>query len=307
MDKNDWIILTSLEKFQIIENYIGNIYFNKNIKLIRFEDEVFKEIKKYKGIIFDKDWYKLTSHSELLFKCREVGLDIISLSKWFEIYMKMIPNEILDQEEISNLLVNIRVRTIDQRIKRLGDIFLSLLLLILSSPIIGIALISIFIEDRGPVFYKQSRTGFMNKVIYIYKIRTMRKNSEKNGPEWCSPNDNRITKVGKFLRITRIDELPQLFSVIKGEMSLIGPRPERPEIEEIIEKEINYYFYRRLFKPGLSGWAQVNYPYGASINDSKEKLSYDIFYIENFSNLLDLVIFFKTIKLVFNLRGAIAK
>ena len=133
----------------------------------------------------------------------------------------------------------------------------------------------------------------------------MKINAEKNGPVWSKRGDKRVTKIGKILRRTRIDELPQLFCVIKGEMSLIGPRPERPEIEKDLEKEIPYYFYRRAFKPGLSGWAQVNYPYGASLKDSKEKTSYDIFYIENFSNLLDIIIFFKTIKLVFNLKGSL--
>jgi len=305
--KNVWIILATEEKFQLIENYIRNICYDKKIKLIRFEDKTFKQFKKCKGIIFDKDWYKLTSDSELLVNCRGIGFNIISLSKWFDIYMNMIPNEILDQEEISNLVVNVRAQTIDQRIKRLGDIFLSLLLLVLTSPIILVALISIWIEDRGPVFYKQTRAGFMNKSINIYKIRTMIKNSEKNGPEWSSYNDKRITKVGRFLRTTRIDELPQLFSVIKGEMSLIGPRPERQEIDAELEKEIKFYRNRYAVRPGISGWAQVNYNYGASIKDAKMKFSYDMFYIKNKSFFLDFLILLKTIKVVFTGQGSTPK
>ena len=135
----------------------------------------------------------------------------------------------------------------------------------------------------------------------------MKIDAEKNGPVWSKRGDKRITNIGKLLRISRIDELPQLFCVLKGEMSLIGPRPERPEIEKTLEKEIPYYSYRRALKPGLSGWAQVNYPYGASIEDTKMKFSYDIYYIKNFSTLFDWLIFLETIRLVFNLRGSLPK
>ena len=129
-------------------------------------------------------------------------------------------------------------------------------------------------------------------------------NSEENGATWAISNDSRISKVGKIIRATRIDELPQLISVLKGEMSLIGPRPERPEFDELLYKKIPFYYERYLVKPGLSGWAQVNYPYGASERDSSNKLSYDLFYIENFSFFLDFIIFIKTIKLVINAKGS---
>jgi len=132
-------------------------------------------------------------------------------------------------------------------------------------------------------------------------------NAEVNGVQWSCKNDKRITKVGNFLRMTRIDELPQLFSVLNGDMSLIGPRPERPEIEIELSKNIPKYYLRYNVLPGLSGWAQVNYPYGASINDAKNKYSYDIFYISNFSIFLDILIFFKTVKLVLNAQGSISK
>ena len=131
----------------------------------------------------------------------------------------------------------------------------------------------------------------------------MKINAEQDGIQWSSKNDNRITKVGKLIRATRLDELPQLFCVIKGDMSLIGPRPERPEIEKKLLNDIPYYNYRNVIKPGLSGWAQVNYPYGASVFDSTKKLSYDIYYITNFSFFLDLLILFQTIKIIFNLKG----
>ena len=129
-------------------------------------------------------------------------------------------------------------------------------------------------------------------------------NAERNGAAWAISNDSRVSKVGKIIRATRIDELPQLISVLKGEMSLIGPRPERPEFDQLLNKKIPLYYDRYLIKPGLSGWAQVNYPYGASERDSRNKLSYDLFYIENFSFFLDFIIFIKTIKLVINAKGS---
>ena len=132
----------------------------------------------------------------------------------------------------------------------------------------------------------------------------MKSNAEKDGFKWSSKNDSRITKIGFWLRRTRLDELPQLLSVIKGDMSLIGPRPERPEFDEILSKEIPNYKLRYLVRPGLSGWAQVNYPYGASIEDTKIKFSYDIYYIKNLSNFFDLLILLETIRLVFNFRGS---
>ena len=132
----------------------------------------------------------------------------------------------------------------------------------------------------------------------------MRFNSENGKPQWATKNDKRITKIGRFLRKTRIDELPQLISVIKGDMSLIGPRPERKEIDDELINEIPNYSIRYLLRPGLSGWAQVNYPYGSSVEDSKIKLSYDIYYLKNFSIWLDMLIFFKTIRLVLLKRGS---
>jgi lipopolysaccharide/colanic/teichoic acid biosynthesis glycosyltransferase len=133
----------------------------------------------------------------------------------------------------------------------------------------------------------------------------MNVNSEVNGAQWVNSSDPRITRLGHFLRLTRIDELPQLWSVLTGEMSLIGPRPERPEFDSFLSGSIPHYNLRYLMRPGLSGWAQVNYPYGASVLDSTNKLSYDIYYIRNFSFWLDFLIFFKTIRLVFRAKGAI--
>ena len=135
----------------------------------------------------------------------------------------------------------------------------------------------------------------------------MKVNSEKGGAKWSSKKDPRITFIGRFLRISRVDELPQLISVIKGEMSLIGPRPERPEFDNLLEKKINHYNIRKWIRPGLSGWAQVNLPYTSSIEDSEIKLSYDLFYLRNFSFWLDMLIFLKTIKILLHIKGSTPK
>ena len=154
------------------------------------------------------------------------------------------------------------------------------------------------LEDGGPIFYSQLRNGFEGNQFKIIKLRTMITNAEKNGAQWANSEDIRITKIGLILRKLRIDELPQLLQVLSGEMSLIGPRPERPKIDIMLRKHLPNYDLRYSIKPGISGWAQVNYPYGASIEDAKLKLSYDLYYIKNFSILLDFMIFFKTLKLV---------
>ena len=142
-----------------------------------------------------------------------------------------------------------------------------------------------------------------NRCQFFEDNLTPRSQKEENGPQWSKINDKRITKLGKILRKYRLDELPQLISVIKGDMSLIGPRPERPQIDIELKEQIIYYELRNFIKPGISGWAQVNYPYGASIKDAKNKLNYDLFYIRNYSIILDIIILFKTLKIVFNGKG----
>ena len=168
-------------------------------------------------------------------------------------------------------------------------------------------MILIYIEDQGNIFYTQERDGIYGQKFNLIKLRTMKKDAEKKGAQWSIKNDKRITRIGCVLRKTRIDELPQLISVVKGEMNLIGPRPERRFFNQALEKEIPFYNLRHEVRPGISGWAQVNYSYGSSTEDSKMKLSYDLYYIKNFSNFLDLLILFKTIRLVLNARGAITK
>ena len=191
------------------------------------------------------------------------------------------------------------------RLKRSGDVIFSIFLLILTSPILVICSFLIKINDSGPIFYSQLRIGFGGRPFRIWKLRTMHLNAEQAGPQWSSRSDSRITAIGSILRRTRIDELPQLWCVLTGTMSLIGPRPERPEFDDLLNQEIPHYRLRYQIRPGLSGWAQVNYPYGASVEDSSNKFSYDLYYLRNSSFLLDLLILLKTIRLVFNAKGSL--
>ena len=231
----------------------------------------------------------------------------ILLSDWLGIYLKKYPINLLNDVFFLNNSLYISSSSMQMRIKDVFERLIALNLLIVFFPLIFITIIFIFLEDGSPIFYTQNRNGKFNKLIKITKLRTMQSNAEEDGVQWSKKNDPRITKIGNFIRKIRLDELPQLISVIKGEMSLIGPRPERPEIDLFLSKDIKNYNLRYNLKPGLSGWAQVNYPYGASIQDAKNKFSYDLYYIKHFSNLLDIRILFMTIKLVFNAKGAIAK
>ena len=154
------------------------------------------------------------------------------------------------------------------------------------------------ISDSGSIFYSQVRTGLNGKKFKVHKFRSMRSDAEKMGIQWAQEKDPRITRSGRFLRMTRIDELPQLWNVLKGEMSLVGPRPERPEFDSQLRQEIPYYDLRYLVKPGITGWAQVCYPYGASVEDAYQKVAYDLYYIKNYSVLLDAVIALKTLRVV---------
>ena len=189
------------------------------------------------------------------------------------------------------------------QIKRASDICLALLLLLISSPLIAAAMAWIWIDDPGPIFYKQVRTGWMGIPFTIIKLRTMQVQPDDAPDSWTQLQDDRITFPGQILRKLRIDELPQLFNVLTGEMSLIGPRPERPSMEKILEANIPHYRMRHWMRPGLSGWAQVCAPYASSIEDSDLKLSYDLYYLKHFNIFLDIVILARTIKTVLKASG----
>ena len=189
--------------------------------------------------------------------------------------------------------------------KRLFDITASLLLICATLPLIVVTAIAIKLESRGPVFYRQRRVGLFNQGFDILKLRSMRRDAEVAGKAvWAEKDDPRITRVGRVIRKLRIDEIPQAWSVLKGEMSFVGPRPERPQFVEDLEQKLPYYAERHMVKPGITGWAQINYPYGASIEDARQKLEYDLFYAKNYSPFLDLLILLQTIRVILFSEGA---
>ena len=187
---------------------------------------------------------------------------------------------------------------IQNNIKRVFDIIMAIIIGVMTLPVMAVAAIIVRFESPGPIIYSQDRVGENGKEFKVHKFRSMRNDAEKDGAKWAQVNDPRVTKFGNFMRKTRIDELPQLINVLKGEMSFIGPRPERMVFIKELEKEIPYYNLRHMVKPGLTGWAQVMYPYGASVEDARRKLEYDLYYIKHHSLYLDMMIMFMTFKTV---------
>ncbi|HZS48347.1 MAG TPA: TIGR03013 family XrtA/PEP-CTERM system glycosyltransferase [Blastocatellia bacterium] len=199
---------------------------------------------------------------------------------------------------------NSRQRRIYARFRRLADIVLAFIGLTISLPVMIVTAIAIKLDSPGPVFYRQERVGRGNQIFKIIKFRSMKVTAEMDGPVWASKIDSRVTRIGRIIRKLRIDEIPQFLNILHGEMTFIGPRPERPEFVQWLEREIEYYSQRHLVKPGLTGWAQICYQYGASLEESKEKLEYDLYYIKNQSPLLDAVILLETAKTIIFGKGA---
>ncbi|MGE3609132.1 MAG: sugar transferase [Bacteriovoracaceae bacterium] len=226
------------------------------------------------------------------------GIEVMDLAKFAEQISGKIPIQAVDESWFIEYCGHQESRSYDV-VKSLIDRSVALTLMILLLPV-AILLVPILLIVHGrPIFFKQVRTGTNNKPFTLYKLRTMVVDAEKNGAQWAKPGDARITPLGKILRKTRLDELPQLINILKGEMSLVGPRPERPEIiEKQLAPFIPYYALRHLVKPGVTGWAQVTFRYGFSQEDSKEKLQYDLFYVKNRSIWLDVLVIIKTIKTV---------
>jgi sugar transferase (PEP-CTERM system associated) len=188
--------------------------------------------------------------------------------------------------------------------KRLVDVLVSFVALIFCIPIFIVTAAAIWFESGGPILYRQKRTGLRGRPFSMMKFRSMYTDAEKDGAQWAATGDNRITKVGKWIRKFRIDELPQVINVLRGEMSIVGPRPERPEFVSMLEEKIPFYGLRHSVRPGITGWAQIKYQYGASVEETKTKLEYDLFYIKHISITLDLVTIFETAKVMLSGRGA---
>ncbi|MEK6749943.1 MAG: TIGR03013 family XrtA/PEP-CTERM system glycosyltransferase [Pseudomonadota bacterium] len=241
--------------------------------------------------------------TEQLLDCKLSGVDVIDLLTFFERQLGRIKLDILHPSWF--IFSDGFAHTLARRItKRIFDIAVSSILLIFAAPFMVLAMIVIVIDDPGPIFYGQVRVGDKWKLFRILKFRSMRVDAEKHGAQFATHNDPRITRVGRLLRKTRIDELPQLFTVLKGDMSFVGPRPERPEFVERFSEKIPYYADRHRVKPGLTGWAQICFPYGASDKDAMGKLEYDLYYVKNYSLFLDLLILLQTAEVILWGKGA---
>ena len=239
-----------------------------------------------------------------LLECKLKGIKVVELPTFFEREYRQVMLESLNPSWMvlgdgfrQGLLKNIA--------KRLFDLVASAMLLLVSLPVLFLAVICIYFESGLPVLYRQERVGRGGRPFTLYKLRSMRKDAERSGTaQWAAANDDRVTRVGRFLRKSRIDELPQIFNVLKGEMSFVGPRPERPVFVAQLAKQIPFYALRHSAKPGITGWAQVRYEYGASVDDAVEKLQHDLYYVKNNSLFLDIMILFATVEVVLWGRGA---
>ncbi|WP_374288022.1 sugar transferase [Desulfovibrio desulfuricans] len=233
------------------------------------------------------------------------GSMVVDIRSFYEHVVQRLPlSQINDEWLLQTEGFSLNTRGSLRRLKRALDVLISLLLLIPAAPIMLLTAIIVRLESPGPVIYKQDRVGLFEKEFTVYKFRSMRADAEKNGAVWASAHDARVTKFGKFIRKVRIDELPQIWNILKGDMSFIGPRPERMAFVRQLKDTIPYYSLRHTVKPGLTGWAQVCYPYGASEEDARRKLEYDLYYIKNMSILLDINIVFKTVGVVLFPKGA---
>ncbi|WP_263771547.1 TIGR03013 family XrtA/PEP-CTERM system glycosyltransferase [Propionivibrio soli] len=239
-----------------------------------------------------------------LLDCKLSGVKVLDLASYFERALGQIR---LDSLRAGWLIFGEGFRQGWMRtlVKRVFDIVAAVILLILASPVMLTTALLIWLEDGFPIFYRQERVGLNGRLFNVVKFRSMRKDAESDGkPRWATANDDRTTRVGRIIRKVRIDELPQLFSVLSGDMSLVGPRPERPFFVDQLTRDIPFYAVRHSVKPGVTGWAQVSYHYGASVDDSIQKLQYDLYYVKNHTLFLDIVVLFETVGVVLTGKGA---
>jgi sugar transferase (PEP-CTERM system associated) len=239
-----------------------------------------------------------------LLECRICGVPVRDLSAFYERVRGEVPIESLKASWLiyGDGFVQHATRTL---VKRAFDLALASVLLVVALPMMAVAAIAIFIESGAPIFIRQERVGRCGQLFLCVKFRSMRTDAEHDGvARWASANDSRVTRVGRLMRKLRIDELPQLFNVLSGEMSLVGPRPERPSFVAGLKEQIRFYDVRHSIKPGVTGWAQIRYPYGSSVEDSQRKLQYDLYYVKNHSFSLDVLILVETVRVVLIGEGA---
>jgi sugar transferase (PEP-CTERM system associated) len=232
-----------------------------------------------------------------LLDCKKAGYPVIQYLTFVEKEIRRID---LKRMELGWLVYTegFTFGALDRFLKRLFDLLVSSVVLLVTAPLLLAGMVAIRWEGAGSVFYRQERVTQDGRLFWILKLRTMEMNAEAKGAVWAAPKDTRITKTGAFLRRARIDELPQLVNILRGEMSFVGPRPERPMFVAELAAQIPLYNERHMVKAGLTGWAQINYPYGASIDDARSKLSYDLYYVKNFSILFDFIILLQTLRVV---------
>ncbi len=271
-----------------------------------------EKYKEFERIISEKNISKLIitdstddiAFADEILRLKLKGIQVFDFINFYEKIEEKVPVLAIDKDYILfGSGYDILHATLDQRIKRLLDLFLTLSVGILTLPIMIISAIIVKLESRGPVFFKQSRIGLGNEPFTIYKFRSMKVHDENAHSKYAQDKDDRITRFGKFMRKSRIDELPQLINVLKGEMSFIGPRAEWDKLCKEYEKQIPFYKIRHSVKPGLTGWAQVKYPYGMGVEDALEKLRYDLYYIKHQNLAFDIMVLFKTVKIVVFGRG----
>jgi len=239
-----------------------------------------------------------------LLDCKLRGVRVIDLSSFFERVLGQVP---IDSLKASWLIFGdgFRQGLARSATKRCSDVIAAFILLLLTLPVMLVTALCILFEDGAPIFYLQERVGFAGRVFRVIKFRSMRRDAEHDGtPRWALSQDDRITRVGRVIRRLRIDELPQIFNVLKGDMSLVGPRPERPFFVDQLSREIPFYAVRHSVKPGVTGWAQVRYHYGSSVDDAIQKLQYDLYYVKNHSLVLDTLVLFETVRVVLTGEGA---
>lgn len=242
--------------------------------------------------------------SAQLLECKLAGIDVIDLPSFFERETGQIQLESLNPSWMI-FSDGFRRGSVKDLTKRVFDVIASSVLLLITLPTIAFTAFLILIESGFPILYRQERVGEYGRSFNVLKFRSMRKDAERDGqPRWAQKHDDRVTRVGRVIRKLRIDELPQIFNVLKGDMSFVGPRPERPHFVNQLVKQIPYYPSRHTVKPGITGWAQIRYPYGATVDDAIQKLQYDLYYVKNHTLFLDLIILFQTAQVVLFGKGA---
>ncbi|QRK07226.1 sugar transferase [Archangium violaceum] len=240
---------------------------------------------------------------DALLRCRLAGRRVYEAAGFCERVLRRIPVAHLRTSDFV-FADELTVSRSRRMAKRVFDILVASMLLLCAAPFLLLVMLAIKLDSKGPIFYRQERVGLNGKTYWLWKFRSMRTDAEKDGAVWARTNDDRVTRVGRFIRKTRIDEIPQVFNVLMGDMSFVGPRPERPVFVEQLKQQIPFYGLREAVKPGLTGWAQIRYPYGASVEDARNKLEFDLYYVKNGSLFLDMGIIFHTVRHVLLARGA---